>query len=161
MDLQALPQNSRGAGDHFPHSKQKHRPNRRQCLWKRSRRSAVGWRLIVLWRVAEDISGDGEGAFLPSSSWHEDLWFQAVCNVSAASPRGRGLPEDPTERENCCVWRQDRHVVAIRAETWSTRWRWPQTDLGHGVFANTFMVCFTLSACWITETQCVTENVMD
>lgn len=36
--------------------------------------------------------------------------------------------------ENCCIWTQDRHVVAIRTEAWSTRWGWPWADLGQRVF---------------------------
>lgn len=90
-------------------------------------------------KVAEDISGESKSAFLPSSSRHEDLGFQAVRTVSAASPLSRPARVSDWE-ENCCIWKQDRHVVAIRTETWCTRWGWPQTDLGQRVFANTFMV---------------------
>lgn len=98
--------------------------------------------------------------FSPSSSGHEDLGFQAVRTVSAASPLSKPARVSGWE-ENCCILREDRHVVAIRTETWNTRWGWPRTDLGQRVFANTFTVGFTLFMCWINEIQHVTEHMMN
>lgn len=94
-------------------------------------------------KVAKDFSGESKSAFLPISSWHDDLGFQAVRIVSA-----------------------ERKTVAFGNKTgmwlpsWSTRWSWPRADPGQRVFTDTYIAGFTLCVCWISEMRRVTESMM-